>query len=376
MSKYSAVLALCCSLFVCACAPQGTLNVDPAGNTAAGDQTSEVADAGSEDSGKQEAAEPESAEPADTVREEEPEFVEDASDDKGEGRLHFTTIDGKSADNAPANDDVHEDGELTQRELNIIGRDLNSDEYYGFLMSDYDDPKFIDWNEVLYNGAGIDEGYPTGDVEKEYLRQTGEFEIYTDVTVISGEKLEKFVEETTGLPYSKMRNPLDWVYLKNMDLYLYEHGDTNKINVEVISGNVEDGTFYIRYKHNNWWGQYADYEYTVAFTKNGDRYCFISNLPDMDSASFAASADYLIPDSDSRYITEEDIEGMDNETLRLARNEIFARYGRKFSDNKLQAYFDAKSWYEGTLEPDEITESSLNKFEAYNVKFIKKYEKQ
>ena len=371
MSRYSVLLALGLSLFLSACVPAGTVAPDPQNAPQASAQEKEP------EAAKEDTTEPESGDSGES-----PAAADEAADDKDTatgkegGKLHMTTIDGKTVDNDDASsDDVHEDGELTARELNIIGRDLNSEEYYGFLMSDYDDPKFIDWNEVLYNGAGIDEGYPSGEVEKEYLRKTGEWEIYTDMTVISGEKLEEFVKETTGLSYSKMRNPLDWIYLKNFDLYLFEHGDTNRINVNVSSGYVKDGIFYVRYMHENWWGNKADHEYTVAFTKNGDRYCFISNLPDENATSSAADDDYLIPGSDTRYITEADIEGMDNETLRLARNEIFARYGRKFSDSKLQSYFDGKSWYNGFLEPDEVTESSLNKFEQYNIKFIKKYEK-
>lgn len=366
MSRYSVLAAILCSFMMVACVPAQPVNTD------AGTATSESAKE-QEEPDKQEAPAPED------VSSEEVATEEAASEDtvsKEQGKLHMTTIDGKTPeDDNTETDDVPEDGELTARELVIIGRDLNSNEYYGFLMSDYEDPKFIDWDEVLYNGAGIDEGYPSGDVEKEYLRKTGEFEIYTDITVISGEKLEKFVEETTGLSYSKMRNPLDWIYLKNFDLYLFEHGDTNKTNSEIISGYVRDGIYYVKYMHSGWWGKNADHEYTVAFRKNGDRYCFISNIPDDEVSPSAAGGEYLIPESDSRYITEADIGGMDNDTLRLARNEIYARHGRKFADKSLQSYFNGKSWYEATAEPDEVTEADLNKFEAYNVKFIKKYEK-
>ena len=82
--------------------------------------------------------------------------------------------------------------------------------------------------------------------------------------------MEDFVLQTTGLSYSKMRNPLDWVYLKNSDLYVFEHGDTNWIESDVISGYVEDGVYTVRYRHNNWWGENADCDYEVCFTMNGD----------------------------------------------------------------------------------------------------------
>ena len=52
------------------------------------------------------------------------------------------------------------------------------------------------------------------------------------------------------------------------------------------------------------------------------------------------TTEYILPDSDSRYISENELGGMSSEQLRLARNEIFARHGRKFKDAQLQEYFN------------------------------------
>ena len=79
---------------------------------------------------------------------------------------------------------------------------------------------------------------------------------------------------------------------------------------------------------------------------------------------------YLVPGGDARYITKEEIEYMDKKTLRLARNEFYARHGRKFNDEELQAYFDAQPWYIGLIEPEDFDESVLNKYEKKNVKKI------
>ena len=225
---------------------------------------------------------------------------------------------------------------------------------------------------VFYGGAGLENVTVTKAIEKEYLKKTRSDDIYGDFTALSGDDIEDFVQRTTGMSYSKMRNPLDWVYLKKFDLYLFEHGDTNYVESDVISGYVYDGVYTVRYIHNNWWGEYADCEYEVCFTKNGDDYCFISNTPDI---STGASSQYIIPDSDSRYLTEADIRGMDADTLRLARNEIYARHGRKFKDSKLQSYFDSKNWYYPSNDSDSKIENSLNKFEKKNIQFISKHEK-
>ena len=62
--------------------------------------------------------------------------------------------------------------------------------------------------------------------------------------------------------------------------------------------------------------------------------------------------DYILPDSDSRYLIPEDLEGMTPEELRIARNEILARHGRQFNDPALAAYFESKQWYSGDIDPE------------------------
>ena len=84
----------------------------------------------------------------------------------------------------------------------------------------------------------------------------------------------------------------------------------------------------------------------------------------------------IIPDSDSRYLTEDDLKGFTAEELRIARNEIYARYGRKFNDSKLQEHFNSMEWYFPTTEPGDFDESILNDYEIKNLDLIAKYEKK
>ena len=83
---------------------------------------------------------------------------------------------------------------------------------------------------------------------------------------------------------------------------------------------------------------------------------------------------YIFYDSDTRYLTDEDLRGLSSWELKIARNEIYARRGRLFNDSSLQNYFDSCSWYNGYISPNSFNENSLNKIEQYNVKLIKKYE--
>lgn len=84
--------------------------------------------------------------------------------------------------------------------------------------------------------------------------------------------------------------------------------------------------------------------------------------------------DYIIPESNKRLLTEEDLEGLSSEQLRLARNEIFARHGRIFGSSDLQDYFESKPWYKGTADSDEFQDSSLSEIESRNVEFILEHE--
>ena len=94
-----------------------------------------------------------------------------------------------------------------------------------------------------------------------------------------------------------------------------------------------------------------------------------------EAAAEAAKNDYICPGSDSRYLTEADVSGLSDWELLLARNEIYARHGRKFDDPSIRAYFESKSWYNGTIDPDNFDASVFNDYEKANIEFIQQHEK-
>ena len=81
-------------------------------------------------------------------------------------------------------------------------------------------------------------------------------------------------------------------------------------------------------------------------------------------------SEYIIPDSNSRYLTESDISGLSLQQLNYAKNEIYARRGRKFDSVELQEYFGSKSWYRGTIEPSQFTNDMLNDYEIKNADLL------
>lgn len=79
-------------------------------------------------------------------------------------------------------------------------------------------------------------------------------------------------------------------------------------------------------------------------------------------------SEYLLPDSDTRLYTREELSQYDKETLALMRNEILARHGYPFQKEKYQTYFGSKSWY---VRDPNFNYNSLNSIEMENVETIK-----
>lgn len=90
--------------------------------------------------------------------------------------------------------------------------------------------------------------------------------------------------------------------------------------------------------------------------------------------SLSPTSEYLLPESNSRYLTYEDLEDLTHEELCFARNEIYARHGWIFSVPQLAEYFAGKSWYEGTTLPASFNSGVLNEFENANIQTISGYE--
>ncbi len=44
---------------------------------------------------------------------------------------------------------------------------------------------------------------------------------------------------------------------------------------------------------------------------------------------------FIIPDSNMRYLTEDDLRGLSKDQLEIARNEIYARHGYQFQQQKM-----------------------------------------
>ena len=100
----------------------------------------------------------------------------------------------------------------------------------------------------------------------------------------------------------------------------------------------------------------------------------IQRLIDEVEAIASGADDYILPESNSRYLTKGDVEGLSLREINYAKNEIYARHGRRFNSKELQDYFDSKSWYNGTISPDKFNTSVFNKYELKNAEFLRDIE--
>ena len=97
-----------------------------------------------------------------------------------------------------------------------------------------------------------------------------------------------------------------------------------------------------------------------------------STFSDVDWESVPTNQ-FLLADSYHTMMTERHVSRLSLKQLNIAINEIYARHGMIFEDDDLQRYFESTTWYQGTVEPEDFSESWFNDVEQYNVEFLNDY---
>ena len=117
-----------------------------------------------------------------------------------------------------------------------------------------------------------------------------------------------------------------------------------------------------------------------ASTQEDDFYSNKKEEDIKDSESFTEfqneNMEFVLPDSNCRYLNKDEIINLTAEECRIARNEIYARKGRKFKDEELQSYFEQFDWYSPFIEADDFKDTMLNEYELHNRDLIVEYEKE
>lgn len=163
-----------------------------------------------------------------------------------------------------------------------------------------------------------------------------------------------------GLNYAYIYDPDnsdDWckLYYDDDVLYCYETPDETYKYSEITPTK---------------WGCFA-YEEAIDLYNDYiyDNHDYYDDDEDYDEYEYE---DYILPTSDSEYLTRSDVEDLSQKENRLAINEIYARHGYTYTIEDLKEYFEDKSWYHSDPDVNQSTwnDSMLNNYERENINLL------
>ena len=295
--------------------------------------------------------------------------------------------------------------QLKEEELRYFEQYLNQADNYGFLLSEYKTPEYLDLNEVFYSGAGLEQSAMTGEERDAFLNAVGQTEIMTDMVRLDKKQIDAFLLDKTGLTLDQMKSGLGWVYLPQYDRYYTQHGDTNIRSFFCPKGEA-DGNLYRIWCLSDGYTQFSQ-ECMVTLKKESSGYQFLSNeiiwdyygyhkadasAPTTEALHYNVSAykrqlkegaaggypaggypvDYGLPvfDSDTRYYTREEMRQISwtPELTAVFRNEIYARHGYIFKNDIWNDFFSTYIWYSGIYSADKFDAGVFNEYEKENLK--------
>ncbi|MDD6485167.1 MAG: YARHG domain-containing protein [Clostridiales bacterium] len=132
---------------------------------------------------------------------------------------------------------------------------------------------------------------------------------------------------------------------------------------------INDTTYYANVSAGSTTEQIKGKPMTVTATPTSARYNG-NTVYEITTLTYY-EGDYILPNSGTKLITKAEIQNLSKEQLGLARNEIYARHGRKFQMQEYQKYFESKSWYKVNPNYDYSDDNkNLNETELKNVETI------
>lgn len=145
------------------------------------------------------------------------------------------------------------------------------------------------------------------------------------------------------------------------------NNDTGRYLMTFASGGT---LYYANVSEGSTTEQIKDKNITITAHPTAEQYKG-NTVYEITSMTYYDDKDYIIPTSGTKLLTKDDIKNMSKEQLALARNEIYARHGRKFKMEEFRSYFSQKSWYKENPNYNYENEgSNLNEIESKNVVLI------
>lgn len=167
-------------------------------------------------------------------------------------------------------------------------------------------------------------------------------------------------------------------YLSQEELSYYCEDDLGYIRNEILARH---GYIFKTAKYNDYFNSQS--WYSGCYTEKNFDYNVLNDYEESNIALIkkmekgtSVQSSYIIPDSNSRYLSICELKGCSSSELALIRNEIYARHGYIFKKAKYRDYFNSKSWYQGCYTADCFDEGVFNDYEQANIDLIKCMEEQ
>ena len=194
-----------------------------------------------------------------------------------------------------------------------------------------------------------------------------------------------FQDDTVAISYCGVENRVHWIATTGMTKSTIA-GLCTGTELTQVSDILADAGFYETAGASQGNMLFGDGEYLidvfcgahgvtgVLIRNNGTWGQTMCNICHPEEEMAGDLSEYLLPYSNSKYLTYDDLDHLDREHLCFARNEIYARHGWSFSVPQIAEFFSTKSWYEGTTLPANFNYNVLNEYEQANIKLIVDYE--
>lgn len=227
-----------------------------------------------------------------------------------------------------------------------------------FLFLDKDEPQAGDTAEIVQDADDSEEADELDPSAADYnLEETDELKLQG--LVKSSDYGEKMLSWEQGLSFYGRNDSGEEVLLEDVKSAYIAAGGLPEGLLENIGANQSvdmKGRLYIS----------GDKLYMEPYEIQSDGKDLIEEAENQS----VLDADYILPESSSRVLTQADIQGLTLQEINYAKNEIYARHGRRFKSQELQSYFDSKSWYNGTIDPDQFGENILSDVERKNADML------
>lgn len=159
---------------------------------------------------------------------------------------------------------------------------LNTTAYNGFLSRTYQNVKDAELGEIFYNGAGISgsAGALQEELKAEYLKVSGQAEIYTDFMALSEQEMEVLLQNETGFSMADFNHRIGWYYLPAYGAFAKEVSDTNfkQIEVQDVYYNKAADVYSVLYRTPGIMDENGEEGlYRVTLKQTGDHWQIMAN---------------------------------------------------------------------------------------------------